>query len=383
MPIVDSKNNDLNNNITPITDNNIDYNLNVNSNKSNSSTFSLSETENLKKQEVVNNNNYDNSEETMSTILESAKDSQINLQDNLQIDKLSKAIVKVVPHLIETLLSQYNESNSRLSELDEKIKVFSQREEDEKDVFLEALGQDSFSSERMSSISPEAKNIVRDYVAIKSKISDLDEKVVIIKKDIAKIVEYIDEYGLKTLEKPQVQTELSTLVETVDKSVNKISENIRVDLYRQISSALSNNDTNTLPKDLLDLINNLVIERLEDILKPYEELSSKYVSGQLSHDQFTDLLKKNALLSLLREKVIEDIIKEYENNNLGSSVIPMRLKLATERMKNDAKSLNSVMNTPIQKEKENNIRIIDEDDEEIRNRNTNSVSFTLDDNLNG
>ena len=383
MPIVDSKNNDLNNNITPITDNNIDYNLNVNSNKSNSSTFSLSETENLKKQEVVNNNNYDNSEETMSTILESAKDSQINLQDNLQIDKLSKAIVKVVPHLIETLLSQYNESNSRLSELDEKIKVFSQREEDEKDVFLEALGQDSFSSERMSSISPEAKNIVRDYVAIKSKISDLDEKVVIIKKDIAKIVEYIDEYGLKTLEKPQVQTELSTLVETVDKSVNKISENIRVDLYRQISSALSNNDTNTLPKDLLDLINNLVIERLEDILKPYEELSSKYVSGQLFHDQFTDLLKKNALLSLLREKVIEDIIKEYENNNLGSSVIPMRLKLATERMKNDAKSLNSVMNTPIQKEKENNIRIIDEDDEEIRNRNTNSVSFTLDDNLNG
>jgi hypothetical protein len=279
--------------------------------------------------------------------------------DTIEADSLSKiprAIAKIVPKVIERLVSEYEYLYKRQAELEKKISFLSGQRDSQKEVFLEALNSDQYSEDKMSLMTPESRNIIRDYLSFRRRVNGLEEKIEKVREEIKAAQEYVDDYGLKTKVRPSLSPEYDDLVESIDRSLGRISENVRVNLFRQISSALSSGQSDTLPQDLLELIHKLVIERLESLLRPYEELSAKYVSGDLTHEEFTDLLRKNALLTLLREKVIEDIIREYENNNLASPIIPMRLRLATERMVADAKNFARIMSM------DTSIKIINDDE---------------------
>ncbi|MEI7603752.1 MAG: hypothetical protein WCJ19_01915 [bacterium] len=297
---------------------------------------------------------------------------------------IPRAIAKIVPTVIEKLVKEYEELYSRHEEIEQRAKSLTYQTQTQRDVFTEALNSDSLDAEKLAVLPQEARNIVRDYVNLRTKVNEIESKLSTIRSEIARVKDYIDEYGLRNKEKPSINSEFDDLMNSVDRSLNRISENVRVNLYGQISSALSSGHTDSLPSDLLDLINHLVIERLESILRPYEELSAKYVSGELTHDQFTNLLSKNALLSLLREKVIEDIIREYENNNLTSPIIPMRLRLATERMITDAKSFAKMMSSDnsysvSEEPEDDNTSVGNFGLEENNQNNVSSGSFSLED----
>ena len=367
---------------------------NVQDSNNNNTTYSKSD----------NSNNSDTQFQQKSSIDFSSVNNDPNSKDVIALMKVAsgeaidveslsdipRAIAKIVPKVIEKLVKEYEDLYGQRKELQQKVTFLSSSKDVQKEVFLEALGHDSYSPDKIALLPAEARNIVRDYVSLRVKINKTEEKIEKLAVELKKIQEYIEDYGLKTQVKPDLDDDFSKLMETVEKSMSRISENVRVNLYRQISSALSTGNSDTLPRDLLELIHTLVIERLENILRPYEELSGKYVAGDLTHEEFTDKLKKNALLSLLREKVIEDIIREYENNNLSSPVIPMRLKLATDRMINDARNLSHVMQS------EGPIRVVsDETDstdkssldqhnkdsfsDTYSSNKDNSISFNIDD----
>ena len=302
------------------------------------------------------------------------------------ISEISHTIEHALPDLLNKLTEEYETLYSTQNELNAKVETLINSKSAQSDVFLEALGQDNYSQEKVGLLSPEARNIVKDYVALRGKINSIQEQLDNIKNQIDSAKEYVEDYGLKVKVRPELGDDFEKLLDTIDISMNRMGENVRVSLYREISSALSSGDSDSLPKDLLELINTLVIDRLEDILKPYEEISAKYVAGGLSHSEFTNLLRKNALFSLLREKVIVDIIREYENNNLNSPIIPTKLKLATERMINDAKNWNNIINTDYSNE--STIRIIEDDTKEeshpsksshlnSNNKGTDSSSFII------
>lgn len=265
--------------------------------------------------------------------------------DSASLSSVSKNLTNALPKLIEQLTSEYEKLMGTRDELQKQVEELTNSISTQKEVFLDALGSDAYNDEKMNILQPEAKNVVRDYINYRNRVNEIETKVSSIKDEIKKAQEYIEDYGLKNKEKPNLAPEYNELMDSIDRSLTRIAENVRVNLYRQISNALSTGQSDSLPSDLLELINTLVIDRLESVVKPYEELSAKYVSGQITHEQFTNQLRRNALYNLLREKLIEDIIHALENNNLTSPVLPPRLKTSVERIVNDAKNFAQIVNS--------------------------------------
>lgn len=266
--------------------------------------------------------------------------------DSIEVEALSdipRAVARIIPNVIERLVKEYETLYNDQKSLEQKVSFLTGSKDAQREIFMEALNSDRYSADKLQYLHPEARSLVTDYVALRTKISDIEDKLSKIKSQIQKAQEYVEDYGLKTKVRPELEDEFEVLMDSIDRSMSRVAENLRLNLYRQISSALSEGYSDSLPEDLMELIHKLVIERLESILKPYDELSAKYVSGELTHDQFTDLLRKNALFSLLREKVVADVTREFENNNLSSPIIPNRLRMATERMLIDARNLGRII----------------------------------------
>jgi|GEM_PF-2746345 len=287
---------------------------------------------------------------------------------------IPRAIAKIVPSVIERLVSEYESLFKKYKDQEQKLMYFASVRDAQKDVFRDALSSDKYNIEKYGLLSVESRNIVSDYISMKVRMRDTEERINRVLSDLQEVSNFVSNFPSGNKIDLDISGEFDELVKNVEKSLAKIDASVKNDLYTEISDALENGHSDTLPQDLLDLIQQVVIDRLENVLKPYEELSSKYVSGELSHAEFTNSLRQNALFSHLREKVVADIIREYENNNITSPIVPTRLRLATERMISDAKNFAKMMNFPAEN---GSVKVYNT---ESTVQGTNSGSFSLDDN---
>ena len=192
-----------------------------------------------------------------------------NVENNSK--QIPNIISKIIPEIIGTLVSEYEETFKKSIELEEIVKELRLIRDIERDVFIEALNSDHYSTEKLALMPAESRQIISNFVEMRKKINDIDLKLENLKDQIKTAQIYIEEYSLKSNTKPILIDEFKDLINVIDGSMNRISENLRVNLYSQISSALSLGNSDSVSSDLLELINKLIIDRLESTVKPYEE----------------------------------------------------------------------------------------------------------------
>jgi hypothetical protein len=281
---------------------------------------------------------------------------------------LSHDIPTILNQLI-TELQRYSNSNTDLQKRLVDAQALLQTHLDTAQM---ALNSTEFNPN--NTLPLETQSLIKEYIFNKNKLTELEADLNILKKDLNNAETYV-KYDVSDSAKvrPEFSENFLKLIENIDNLVDKLRKESENRLYAEISSALSGMNDNQLPEQLMDMINRLVIDRIESMLKPYEELSEDYVSGKITHEEFTESLRKTAFIMHLREKVVSDIARELQNNNLTSPVIPTAIKDAVNHIVRDTKDYQTEV-PQIAELKSNN-----SPDLEISHHNTSSKSFVIED----
>lgn len=250
------------------------------------------------------------------------------------LNNLPTAIAKIVPLVISKLVNEYQELERKLQDISKKLSIYKQEQELEKDLYLQLISGGELEPEKVAKLPTETRNIVRAFNETRTLLNTAREKYDKLLADIEKITKYIrsvraDEH---TLDRYEVADELLPLANAVANVVESANERIKQTLLSTIEEGLKTGTYKDVSKEVIDAINRLVIRRVEEIVKPYEDLSRQYVAGEISHDEFTEALKKNALLQHMREQVISDLINALEEGRIDAPEIPPKLRMVIQNL---------------------------------------------------
>lgn len=252
--------------------------------------------------------------------------------------------VKELPNLISQLIDEHEKYSKKTQELKNQIDAHNELLEKQKTLILSALSDYDINDEEMLAQKPEIRNLLRDYMVIRKKLknidtsfnkfrSDTDERLEKIRKDIKHIEDYVTNYGNVDLS-DDLEIEVSSLAQSIDVFMrNRIKDSIE-SITTSIKRSLEG-DRNAIPDVLEKTINEAIIEKLEEIIMPYEESAYKLTHNEISQEAFIESLKKRALVEQLRSKIIMDITHSINQRNINDSSIPTDLRKAIDNLIRD------------------------------------------------
>lgn len=250
------------------------------------------------------------------------------------LSTLPGAIAKIVPNVIQKLVDEHLKMLDQQKELEKKFEDTIQANDLEKEVYLQLISEDQADIEKLAKLPTQARNLVKTYLSTNDSLSKLKKKHADLLEDLQKLTNYVKSMAAKrpSLEKYQIADDLLPLANAVLNLTETISERLKNNLLATIETGIQEGSYQNLSADVVEMINRLVIRRLEEILKPYEELSRQYVAGELSHEEFTESLKRNALLNHMREQVVTDTIMAIEQGRLDAQEVPPKLRTAIQNL---------------------------------------------------
>uniref|UniRef100_A0A7C5YWD7 Uncharacterized protein n=1 Tax=candidate division CPR3 bacterium TaxID=2268181 RepID=A0A7C5YWD7_UNCC3 len=250
------------------------------------------------------------------------------------LNSLPTALAKIVPIIVAKLIAENQNLTKRIEELTKKLSFYKEKEDIEKSIYLRVVSNEEIEEEKLEKLPPEVKNMVKVLKETRNLLNSVREKNNKLISNIEKITQYIRSIKMEKslVEESDISEELIPLATAVDNIVNSANERVKKSLLESIEEGLKTGTYTNLATDIVEAINRLVIRRIEETVKPYEELSRQYVVGEITHDEFTEALKKNALLQHMREKVITDIITALEEGRIEGDEIPPKLRVILRNM---------------------------------------------------
>jgi len=247
---------------------------------------------------------------------------------------LPSAIAKIVPNVIEKLVEEYLRLLDKKKELEDQLAKMSISETNEKEIYLQLISEDKVDEQKLHRLSVPAKNLVKTYLSTNDSYAKAKKKIKELSEDISKLTSYVKsiEAETSTPDRQTIADELLPLANAVANLTETINERVKNHLLATIEAGIKDGRYEGLSTEIIDMINRLIIRRLEEILKPYEDLSRQYVAGELTHEEFTEALKRNALLNHMREEVISDTIKALDEGRLDAPEIPARLRSSIQNL---------------------------------------------------
>lgn len=248
------------------------------------------------------------------------------------LNSLPAAIGKIVPNIIQKLVEEYLKLLDQVKDLEKKAKISNELTEKEKEIYLKLVSEEKLDAKELATLPAQTRNLVKTYNATINENKELRKDLEQIQKDIEKVTNYVKSVRAEDedLDQYEVADEVLPLANAVVNLADTSTERVKNQLVLSIEDGLETGTYKGVSAEVIESINKLVIRRLEEILKPYEDLSRGYVAGEITHEEFTEALKRNALVNHMREQVVSDLVKALEEGRIDAPEIPPRLRTAIQ-----------------------------------------------------
>ena len=254
------------------------------------------------------------------------------------LKSLPSAVGKLVPTLIQKLVDDHEQLLDKSQKLEQKLGTKEGLTEDSREVFRKITSGEQPSEEEIARLPGQQRTLVRAHLQLEDEAKRVRAEMSQMKKDIEKITYYVKSVRAEDdqLDQYEVAESLLPLANAVVALADTVTEKVRNKFIIAVEEGLKTGVYGELGNEVIDSVNKLVVRKLDEVLKPYEDLSRQYVAGEITHEEFTEALKKNALLDHMREQVVSDVLLAVEEGRIDAPEVPPKLRNAIQNLVRNA-----------------------------------------------